>query len=118
MDGAKRVAAWKRLCCPSEPPRVVAKNRRGAGRLLCAAQHHQRAADVLGASVLYDANLATVLRLPPELVAPLVALMHKRSAWEIRNDMEAHRPQRRGARAACIPVRSELRRAARPTSKR
>jgi len=95
VDGSKRLAAWYQLCMPGKPPNVESDNRREVVRLLCAAGHHRRAADLLGDSVAFPADLSILLRLPRELCAPLVAVMRKRSPWDTHKAVEKHRAPRR-----------------------
>src|SRR5512144_2479332 len=79
VDGTKRLAAWRALCFAGDPPTVEAKTSRDVCRLLCAAHHYDRAADMLGAMAEFGADLPAVLHLPAQLCAPLVALVRKRS---------------------------------------
>jgi hypothetical protein len=73
LDGRKRWKAWGELCMPGEPPVLIAIDKRAGGRLLLLAHHVDRAYEMLGASIPYDANTAALLRVPPEVGAALVA---------------------------------------------
>lgn len=73
LDGRKRLIAWKQLAMPEKAPILVARTRREAGRLLVLAHHFDRAHELLQDSIPYNLDTATLLRVPPELAAGLVA---------------------------------------------
>lgn len=87
LDGRRRLACYQ-LSVP--PPRVVAKTMRDAGRLLALAGHPERAVELLGESVSWDESLSVWLRLPPWLVAPLLAARAK------LNREQRRKPPRKG----------------------
>jgi len=78
LDGRKRLAAWRSLSCHGDPPTISVRETRAAGRLLLLAGHVERCAELLGDSIPYDANTATLLRVPSELGALLVGHVRRR----------------------------------------
>lgn len=91
LDGRKRSEAWHSLGFTSEPPKLIAPNRIEAARVLVLAQHPERARDMLGDAVSYDASIAALLRLPLEQVGPLLALTRRRAPRSASTERTARR---------------------------
>lgn len=94
IDGHKRLAAWRGLAFAEAPPQVEAESIWRAARYLCAAEHYDRAAEVLQGT-LDHRTVSEVLLLPEHMCAPLVALLKRRGPWTIRERVQAHGPRRR-----------------------
>jgi hypothetical protein len=93
VDGAKREQAWAVLAMPGEPPTKVARDALEACRHLIAVEHYERALELLPKSVSVDWDLAPLLQLDRERVAPLIALARhsgrrkRRRAPRVRADV-------------------------------
>jgi len=74
IDGAKRELAWVALGMLGEPPTHVARDALDGCRYLIAVEHYERALELIPNSVSVDWDLAPMLHLDRDRLAPLIAL--------------------------------------------
>lgn len=95
-DGRKRLAAWELLAMPGDPPERNCVSRIVAARLVCLAEHYQRAARMLGKQFDWTArphDIALLLRVPLEQATALRAAATGKPGAGARTDLAKEKKQ-------------------------
>lgn len=88
------MVAWHALSFNETPPTLEPMSIWSAARYLCAAEHYDRAAEILQGTVDHK-SLPEALLLPEHMCAPLVAILRRRGPWTIREGVRRHRARGR-----------------------